>query len=164
MAAKAEITIDVRDYMTPAMQELAKKARNLSPAMKKIDQQVMTPLKSRAWAGSGLHSQSGELEEAVQTWHGKKSAGVALHTPAGRTLVTPKAVIHTEGAKAGKFVKKARRPVRAHKRGAVRVSRYTRSNYGAPRGDIPAREFIPDSLTPFDAQLAAKIIEEFIDV
>ncbi len=158
------ISMSVNDALSPALRKTVKKTRNLSQVMRKVEQLIMKPLKSMAWQKSGLESRSGELEGAVQTWHGKKSAGVSVHTSPGRDLVIPKATMHTEGAKKGKYRRKQRYRVKTHSRRGKNVRRHERRNAGSPWGNVEARGFIPTGLSAADIQRAAKMIEDFIDV
>lgn len=166
----AVISLDMRDSMTPELQKLVKRARNLSPAMRQVEGQVMGHLKRKAWAGSGLKSRSGELYGAIEVWHGKKSAGVAVHKPPGRNLVLPKAVTHMEGRDKHQFRLKPRRKVSAHYRKhhrsgkRHRVSEHMRRNLGGPRGDIPARRFLPDGFSVSDERKIVKILEDYFYV
>lgn len=156
--------VEVRDFMSPELRKLAKKTRDLRPAMKKIETFVMSPLRVKAWAASGLESHSGDLRDSVETWSGKKSAGIAVHPPSGRSTVMPKAVVHTEGRRRRAHSRKTRYTVGGHRRGGTSVSRYTRRNTGSPWGDIKARGFIPTRMPSASARLAARIIEEYLDV
>lgn len=159
-----ELTLDLRDELRPELRKLAKKTRNLRPAMRKIEALVMKPLKERKWRASGLESHSGELEEAVQTWHGKKSAGVAIRKPRGRNLVLAKASRHMEGSKKHQFRKRSRTKVNKYTREGRRVRSYSRKNVGAPWGLVQARPFLPSRLSAASVRQAARIIERFIDV
>lgn len=158
------VSLDIRDGVTPAMLKLLKKTRDLTPAMREIDYRIMKPLKSKAWAASGLKSRSGELRDAVTTWHGKKSAGVSVRSSAGKDLIIPKAVLQSEGAKKHQHTKKRSYRVRAHDRAGRKVGQHTRRNAGAPWGDVKARPFIPTRLGPGETQSAIRILEGFIDV
>lgn len=158
------VSLSVRDGISPELQRLLKKSRNLSPAMKKIENQVMKPLKVKAWQGSGLKSRSGELRDAVETWHGKKSSGISIRTTPGKDLVIPKAVFHTDGAKRGQYNNKDRYKVSKHSRRGRNVRKHTRRNAGAPWADVPARKFIPEELGSTGTTAAVKILEEHLDV
>lgn len=158
------VKVDLRDGISPELQRLLKKSRNLKPAMKKIENEVMQPLKSRAWKGSGLHSRTGELRDAVQTWHGKKSAGISIRTSPGKDLVIPKAVFHSAGAKRGQYRNKDRYKVRSYSRRGRNVRAHSRRNGGAPWGNVKARRFIPEALGAVGVKRAVKILEEYIDV
>lgn len=158
------VTLEVKDGLTDELKLLSKKARNMSGAMSKIESRVMKPLKRKAWKESGLQSRSGELESSVKTFSGKKSAGISVHKPSGRSLVSAKAVSHTEGRRARSQRKKSSYRVRSHSRGNVRVRQHQRKNVGAPWGNVPAREFVPVKIGKSGTQVAVKIIEEYFDV
>jgi len=152
----------VKDGITPELERLIKKSRNLSPAMRKVEGLVMRPLRTRAWQSSGLHSVSGDLKKSVKTWHGKKSAGISVHTLPGKDLIIPKAVTMTDGAQRGSYTKKRKYRVRGHRRGAAAVKTYQRRNPGSPWGDIKSRPFIPAGMEPHDIAKAGEIISEFL--
>ena len=132
--------------------------------MRKIENEVMKPLKSRAWKGSGLKARSGELRDAIQTWHGKKSAGISIRTSPGKDLVIPKAVFHSEGAKRGQYRNKDRYKVSRYSRRGKNVKAHTRRNAGAPWADVKARKFIPEQLGSNGKEAAVKILWEYIVV
>ncbi|SHO52853.1 hypothetical protein [Desulfopila aestuarii] len=158
------VSIDIRDGISPELHRLLKKSRNLSPAMRKIEETVMKPLKRRAWQKSGLRADTGELRDAVETWHGKKSAGISVHTSPGKDLVIPKATLQTQGAKRGQYRGKDRYRVRQHTRGGRTIKAHTRRNTGSPWGNVKARKFIPTDLGTAGTEAAIRILEEYIDV
>lgn len=159
------VKLTLKDGITPELERLIKRSRNLSPAMRKIELRIMSPLKRKAWAKSGLKSRSGELRDSIKTWHGKKSAGISVHTLPGKDLVIPKAITHTRGAKRGSYTKKREYKVRGYRRGGVSVPEHYRRNAGTPWGNIPARPFVPDKMSGSDALRAAEIIKkELLDV
>lgn len=159
-----DMTVEVKDFVAPELRRLLKKARDLRPAMRRIESTVLSLSRGRAWAESGLQSRSGELQGAIKTWSGKKSAGVSVKKPAGRNLVLPKAVTHSEGRKKHQFRLKLERAVRAHTRAGSRVSRHMRKNLGGPRGDITARPFLPTGLNAGEQQQVVSILEGYLDV
>lgn len=146
------------------LDRLVKKSRNLTPVMRSIEDRVMVPLRLGSWSRSGLHEKSGELKRSIQTFHGKKSAGVSVHTVPGHDLIIPKAITQTRGAKKHAFRRYSRSKIRSHTRSGRRISAYTRSNQGAPWGTIKARPFIPVKLRRADRVKIIKILEEHLDV
>lgn len=158
------VSLTVKDGITPELERLIKKSRNMTRPMRKVELLVMRPLRARAWAKSGLKSDSGELEKSVKTWHGKKSAGVSVHTLPGKDLIIPKAVTHTEGRRRGSATRKRQYAVRGHTRRGRRVSPHMRRNAGAPWGDIKARPFIPVRLRGAEIMQITRIIKDHLDV
>jgi hypothetical protein len=155
------VSLTVEDGISPVLEKLIRKTRDLTPAMKEVELLVMRPLKYKAWRESGLTSRSGELEDSVQTWHGKKSAGISVKTLPGKDLVIPKAVTQMSGRKSGSATRKRHYRVRKYNRGAVAVGSYTRTSSGSPWGDIPARPFIPQVFSAMDVRRISSIIEDF---
>jgi len=141
------------DGVVDALRRLAKRSEDLSPIMRKIEQEVFAPEAEAAWAASGLHSKSGELKSAITPFAGKVSSGVGLRSYKGRDLVWPKAVTHTFGRKKG-----------SNKPGRSRVRRMFLRKYQTPWGDIPARPFIPsESDIRARSGRIMKLIEEYIN-
>ena len=158
-----QIEAKVVDNMTPTLQRMLKKGHDFSPVMARVEREIFAPLKLTAWGRSGLHSISGELFRAVETWHGKSSAGVTLKKKKAFDLVPPKAVTHTYGRK--KFSNKQgykRIKIRGYdkRRGEDRHAKYVfGEKRRSPWGDIPARPFFP---TKRDFDLKQKIIFRMI--
>lgn len=145
--------IEVKDNgVMDALARLAKKSSDLSPVMRKIEQEIFEPEARAAWEASGLHSKSGELKEAITPFAGKVSSGVGLRSYKGRDLVWPKAVTHTFGRKKG-----------SNKPRSSRVRRMFLRKYQTPWGDIPARPFIPsESDIREKSAKIMKLIEDYI--
>lgn len=158
------MTLDIRDGITPAMKRKLKRTRDMSSAMRKIETTVIRPLRSRAWSGSGLESQSGELKDSVTTFHGKKSAGLSVRSKAGHDLIIPKAVTHLRGAKRYAFRKKSRARVKSHHRDGAKVRSYSRRNPGSPWGRIKKRGFLPTKFSTADIARITQTLKEYIDV
>lgn len=158
------MSMELRDTMSPAMRRLIKKTRNMTPAMKKIETKIIKPMKSTAWAGSGLKSHSGELQDSVKTWHGKKSTGLSVHSSPGRDLIIPKAVAQLRGAKKHAYRKHQRIRVKRHSRSGRRIKGYIRTNKGAPWGKVKARKFLPTRFTTAETLRIRKILTGFINV
>jgi hypothetical protein len=133
-------SVRIDDQITPALKRMVRRTKDLSPVMRRVETEIIMPMAVKAFAASGIHSRSGELQRAIQTWHGKKSAGVSVKDH-GKTLATPKAAVLSEGRKKASY-KTKKRPVRAHRRNGRKVRRHARKSI-APWGDIPARPFIP---------------------
>lgn len=141
-----QIEAKVVDNMTPTLQRMLKKGHDFSPVMARVEREIFAPLRLTAWSGSGLSSRSGELFRAVDTWHGKSSAGVTLRSNAGKDLILPKAATHTGGAKRGSFKAnraKGYRVKRYATKGGRKVKEYIKRSYTVPWGNVPARPFFP---------------------
>lgn len=151
---------EMKETATPELQRLLKRAGDLSPGLKKVEDGVLRPLKRRAWSGSGIRSRSGELKESVVTFHGKRSAGISVHTVPGKDLIIPKAHTLTKGAKRHQFRVKKPPLVRAYRRLGRLVAPHRRFMIGTPFGDVKARPFVPKRLEPADERKAAEIIKE----
>lgn len=156
--------LTIRDGISPALLKLVKRSRNLKGAMADIERQVLAPKKAAAWQRSGLKSDSGELEDSVTLWHGKKSAGVTVKSKPGHDKVIPKATLHVQGARKGHYVKHSRIRVKSHTRSGRRVSGYTRKNIGSPWGNVPARDFLPRSFSFADKRRIETIIRRYVRV
>lgn len=124
--------------------------RDFTPVMQQIKAKYMEPAATASWAGSGLHSRSGELHGAVATFAGKVSAGVGVMTVKGKDLVLPKAYTQTFGRK--KF---------SNQRGRNRKTGKLRRR--SPWGDIPPRPFIPETLPPSVTAEIKSMIVEFLN-
>lgn len=136
----------VVDNMTPTLQRLLNKGHDFTPVMTRVEREIFAPLRLSSWGSSGLTSRSGELFKAVDTWHGKTSAGVTLRSDAGKDLILPKAATHTRGAKRGSFEAnraKGYRVKRYTTKGGRKVKAYLKKSYVVPWGNVPAREFFP---------------------
>lgn len=146
--------IEVKDNgVSEALKKLAQRCGDLSPVMRKIEQEVFEPAARAAWAASGLHSKSGELKSAITPFAGKVSSGVGLRSYKGRDLVWPKAVTHTFGRKKG-----------SAKPRSSRVRRLFLRKYQSPWGDIPARPFIPSEAdVRSQSNKIINLIEEYIN-
>lgn len=148
--SRAEV-ISLRGGLSVMAEELARlRIKDFSPVMERIEDRFIKPAAAAAWSGSGLHSRSGELHKSVVTFSGKVSAGVGIRTVKGRDLVLPKAITHTFGRK--KFTNRRRRNRKTGKM-------FRRS----PWGDIPAREFTPNSLPPSVSAEVQSMIVEYIN-
>lgn len=158
------VTLSISDGISPEMDMLLKKTRNLKKAMKQVEQRVFNPLRRKAWARSGLQSQSGELKNSVEAWSGKKSAGVSVHSNAGSDLVIPKGLTHMRGARRHEFKKRNRATVKSHGRAGQSVRSHQRRNTGSPWGDVKKRQFIPQRLSGSDTQKIVKILMDHINV
>ena len=123
--------VKISDGISRHIAELARKVRDLSPAMRRIRREVLEPLIPAAWAKSGLHSRTGELRKAMGAWGSKRSAGLALRTKKG--LVLPKAIAHMFGAKAGQWKRKGKKEYEVTRKGTT----FKRKNAGSPWGAIP---------------------------
>lgn len=136
----------VDDNLTPELKRIAERGHDFTHVMAQIENVILKPMKSLAWSSSGLHSRSGELERAIDTWHGKSSAGITLRSKAGRDLILPKAATHTGGADKGSFGKqrKSAYKVKGYSSRGRTVKAYTKRNGVFPWGDIPARKFFPE--------------------
>lgn len=154
----------IKDGVSPELNKILKKAKDVSPAMKEIGNSILKREMWRAWYGSGLTSRSGELRSAIKTFFGKRSAGVSVKKPKGRNLVIPKAITHAGGRAAHTFRKKTEYKVSAHMRGGKQIDEYTRKNVGAPWGDIEARPFIPDNLSSGDQRRVLDILRRHLHV
>ena len=149
--------VKISDGISKHIAELARKVRDLSPAMRRIRREVLEPLIPAAWAKSGLHSRTGELRKAMGAWGRKRSAGLALRTKKG--LVLPKAIAHMFGAKAGQWKKKREYEVRG-----ISGKSFKRKNAGSPWGAIPARPFFPRiSAIRAHERRIAEIITKFLE-
>lgn len=151
--------INLRDSMTPALLELTKKVKNLAKPMQDIERQVMAPLKSKFWSASGLKKETGDLQKAVKTFSGEKSAGTGLKA---KGLVAARAVLHDRGAKKNQYRRKQRVQIRAHNRQGRNVSAHSRRNNGSPWGNIKKRQFVPTKLSGGDEKKIINIMEKYI--
>lgn len=155
------VTLDIRDGITPELERLIKKSRNLRPAMRKIELLVNRPLRSRAFKSSGIKSHTGRLRDTVETWHGRKSAGISVHA---KGLDFAKAATLARGAKRHSFRKRRKYvSIRGHNRGRSQVKAHERRNAGSPWGNIKARPFIPTRLSAGDVQRVVSIIKDHLD-
>jgi len=147
----SEEIVSLRGGFGPVTEELARlRIKDFSPVMAQIKDRFMAPAARAAWAASGLHSRSGELEGAVTPFAGKVSAGVGVRTIKGRDLVLPKAIVHTYGRKKW-----------ANKRTINRkTGKYKRRS---PWGDIQARPFTPNELPAGAKAEAEQMIVDFIN-
>lgn len=164
MADSVELTI--KDFLSPELQRLARRCSDFSPVMAKVESVILKPLKRSAWDSSGLLSRSGELLGAIDTWHGKTSAGITIRSKRGRDLVIPKAVTHTKGAKKGKFGRKRKSEFKVKgytARGGRMVAAYRKKTGVFPWGDIPARKFFPEQEElQRETPVVEKMIKEFL--
>ena len=158
------MTLKQTDGISPAMLQVLKKTRNLKPAMRRVELLVLQPMRVTEWASSGLKSRSGELRDAVQTFSGKKSAGLAVHSKPGHDLIIPKAITHTRGAKKHEFRKRQRSTVKSYHRAGRKVRGYVRRNRGGPWGAVPKRPFIPTAFNAAQQLRIRKILGEYIHV
>lgn len=143
-----DIKMTVKDNLTPALKRIAKRGDDLMPVMDRIENEIMKPMRTAAWGSSGLRSRSGELRNAIATWHGKYSAGITLRSKAGRDLILPKAATHMGGAKKGSFgrQRKSAFKVKGYFANGRRVKAYTKKAGVFPWGDIQARVFFPEEV------------------
>jgi len=158
------VTIDIKDNISPELQRLARKTQDFSRVMGRIESEILRPIRSAALGASELQSRSGELFGAVQTWSGKVSAGISLRSKSGRDLIIAKAITHTQGAKKGSFgrQRKSAYKVKGYSTGGRKVKSYTKKQGIFPWGNIPAREFFPDegSLVGKKEGIVAMIVED----
>lgn len=151
--------VTVNENVTKKLRRLLRIARNLAPAMRRIERRILMAPIAGAWQRSGLRARSHELRRAVQAWSGKRSAGLSLRNVG---LARAKARTHTYGAHKQQW----------HGRGAFKTEypvfrksgrAFMRKNPGSPWGAIPARPFFPDT-SRFTAQKdrMAEIIGKFI--
>lgn len=157
-------TLTVNDGISPVLLRLVKKSRDMSPVMRQVKTGVILPKKLEAWQKSGLVSRTGELEDAVELWHGKKSAGVSVKSTPGHDLVIPKAVFHTSGARKHQYKKKGRVRVARHSRAGRRVRSYSRKNHGSPWGAVKARKFLPTSFSTVDKKRIEALLRRHLSV
>lgn len=158
------MTIKVTYKVRHDLEQILAKAEDISPVMQKVRLTLLAPKAKAAWQKSGLKSRTGQLEQAITPWSGKRSTGVTLRTKRGRDLVLPKASIHMSGAKKQKWKKKQTGKVKAHKRGWSSVSEYERRNPGSPWGDIKARPFFlkRNALSAAEQTTIAAMVERHI--
>lgn len=164
--SKSAKGLNIADSMTPALEALAVRVKDLTPVMQQIESQVMSPLKRKAWADSGIRSETGELKKAVETFSGKRSAGVGFKTKwLGRTdagFAIARGSLLTRGARKHQYRRKRRVKIKAHTRRGKAVSEHTRVNHGSPWGDIRARRFMPTALTGGDEGKIIDIIGDYV--
>lgn len=158
------VTLTADDGISADLSRRIKRARDMRPAMKEVERQVMQPLRASAWKSSGLKSRSGELKKSVVTFAGKKSAGISVHTTPGHDLVIPKAVTLSEGRRRREHRKRDRTAVKSHTRKGRRISGYVRRNVGSPWGNIKARPFIPDRFSGAETSKITAILTRYLDV
>lgn len=141
--------IKIDDGITKALTRLSRKGTDFTPVMARIEQQILKPIRNEAWTSSGLNLRSGQLFDAVATWHGKSSAGITLKSRPGKDLIIAKALTHTQGAAKGSFSKRGKKqwPVKGYTRrgrsGLVSVKKHQKKIGPSPWGNIPARPFFP---------------------
>lgn len=164
MGTADKFGFDIKDGITPELRRLLKKSGDLTPALKDIEHQVMRPLKLRAWDASGIRSRTGELKDSVVTFHGKRSAGVSVHTSPGKDLIIPKAHTLSKGVQRHQYRIRKTPLVRAYRRLGKMIAPHKRIIIGAPFGDIQARPFVPERLGPNDERKAVSILEDFFNV
>jgi len=159
------ISVDVNDHISPSLQRMAKNISDFRPVMARVEKEIFKPLRLAHWGRSGLRSRSGELFASVETWHGKRSAGVSLKTKAGHDLVIPKAMTQSRGAKKNAFSKRRKKQwkIKSHIRRGVKISAHVKSKGPLPWGDIPARPFMPEDQDLKQHQSAiGKMVGEYI--
>ena len=166
MNSKAAKGINIADSMTPEIEALAVRIKNLAPAMKQVESQVMGPLKQKAWSDSGIKSETGEIKKAVETFSGKRSAGVGFKAKGlGRTdagFAVARGSLLARGAKKNQYRRRKQYIVKAHIRRGKHIREHTRVNHGAPWGDIKARPFIPTALSSGDEKKILDILMEYV--
>ncbi|MGV0961862.1 MAG: hypothetical protein ACOYB1_18710 [Limnohabitans sp.] len=143
---KEMITFEVKDMISPHLARMAKHVSNFTPVMARVEREVLKPLRLTAWGRSGLRSRSGQLFAAVETWHGKRSAGVTLKSDRGHDLILPKAMTQAHGAKKNAFSRRRKKQwkVKSYSRIGLNIRAHVKSKGPLPWGDIPARPFVPD--------------------
>lgn len=151
--------INIRDSLSPELNKLAKKVKNLSKPMGQVEREVMSPLRKKAWGNSGINVETGEIRKSVKTFSGKKSAGVNLKA---RGLTAARAVLLSNGAKKRQYRRKNKTFVRSHTRKRHTVKAYFRRNLGSPWGKIKARPFVPTRLSGSDRRKILKIVSEYV--
>lgn len=158
--------INIADSMTPELEYLAVRVKNLAPAMQQIELQVMAPLKRMAWSDSGIKSETGEIKKAVETFSGKRSAGVGFKTGGlGRTdagLAVARGSLLTRGARKHQYRRHRRVTVKAHSRRGMVISEHLRDNHGSPWGDVKARPFLPTTLPGGDEKKIIEILGDYV--
>jgi len=118
---------------------------DMSDLTEKIRTTYMEPLKESSWMGSGLHSRSGELEDAVHTFAGKSTVGIGLQKPGTRSLVMAKAYTHTLGVRKFGFKQRLTRRDVEHAETRKKLGLY-KDKRRSPWGAIPSRPFMPVSV------------------
>ena len=151
--------INIADSMTPEIEALVDRIKNLAPAMKQIETQVMLPLKRKAWSSSGIKPETGEIKKAVKTFSGKRSAGVGFKASG---LVASRGLQLARGARKHQYRRKRRVTIKAHTRRGKAVSEHTRVNHGSPWGSVKARHFVPTSLSGGDEKKIIDILENYV--
>ena len=133
----SRIVISANDHMSPDLARLAQALRDMKPALKRIEREILRPLAETAWMQGGVQSRTGELRQAITPWSGKRQAGVTIRRGSG--LAIPKAGLLMKGAKKHKFKKRAKYTV-FH----PRTNRpFARKNLGSPWGRVRKRAFFP---------------------
>lgn len=136
--------MEVKDCITPTLSKMARNLDDFTPVMARVEREILKPMRLSAWAGSGLHSRTGQLLGAVTPWHGKTSAGITLKTKRGSDLILAKAATHSRGAAKGSFDRRKKKQwkVKGYTTGSGRKVRAHIKRGGVfPWADIPAREF-----------------------
>ncbi len=161
MSDLVRVSVDLSG-VNQALDRLGRAALDFSPAMRRIEKEVIAPLIGPAWQISGLIARSGALRNAVTPWSGKRSAGVTLRAGRGsydKELVHAKAATHTFGREKWSNKQGYRRSKYRGRKKRYLLKKKRRS----PWGDIPARPFFPKESTLLQLQgRMEEIIQEHL--